>query len=96
MSLSTSLSYTNYLPSLLARKIALGRYTKDGYRLIGSYEADRGWENLFTDYLANQSVLHRAGATIVDIGEQGEGKTIRPGAIALTFNEVDAPPKVEY
>ncbi len=95
MSESTSLNYTNNLPSLLARKISFGRYAKDGYRLTGSYEADQGWDNLFTDYLAKRAEPHRAGATAVDIGAQTEGKTIRPETPELTFNDVEALPEAE-
>lgn len=85
MSLSISLNYTNNLPSLLANKLSFGRYAKDGFRLEGSYEADQGWENLFTDYLAKRAAPHRAGATSVDIGAPGEGKKRLPSGSELTF-----------
>ena len=95
MSESTSLNYTNNLPSLLERKLSFGRFAKDGYQLTGSYEADQGWDNLFTDYLAKRAAPHRAGATAVDIGAQTEGKTILPKTSELTFYNVDALPEAE-
>ncbi len=95
MSESTSLNYTNNLPSLLARKLSFGRYAKDGYPLTGSYEADQGWDSLFTEYLANRAEPHRAGATAVDVGAQTGVKKILPGTSELTFNDVDASPGAE-
>ena len=95
MSLSIGLNYTTNLPSLLANKLAFGRYAKDGYRLGGSYEADQDWDNLFTDYLAKRAVPTRAGATAVDIGARSEGKTILPGASEQPFVDAPAPSEVQ-
>jgi hypothetical protein len=94
MSLSISLNYTTNLPSLLANKLVLG-YARNGYRLEGPYEADQGWDNLFTDYLAKRAEPHRAGATTVDIGARGGGKTTLPGASKVAFFDVPPPVAVE-
>jgi hypothetical protein len=84
MTFSTSLNYTTNLPTLLANKLSFGRHAKGGYQLEGSYEADRGWDNLFADYLSRVAP-HRAGATAIDIGARGAGKTGLPRVPELTF-----------
>jgi len=95
MSLPISLSFASNLPTLLHRKIASGRYAKDGYRLSGSYEADLGWDNLFADYLSKRAATKRAGATAVDISAPDIGEKKVPGVSEATFTNVTATPEAE-
>ncbi len=93
MSFSISLNYTTNLPTLLSNKLSFGSFAKGGYQLEEFYEADRGWDNLFADYLAKRVATRRAGATAVDIGGRIAGKTAPPRVSQLTFS--DGPPPSE-
>jgi hypothetical protein len=95
MTFSISLNYTTNLPTLLANKLSFGRVAKGGYQLEGFYEADKGWDNLFVDYLAKRVAPHRAGATAIDISAQVVGKIVLPRVSELTFSDEPQPAKTK-
>lgn len=94
MSGLTSMHYAENLEDLVSNKSNLGHYANPSVKPSrkkgrGMYEADRGWDELFTDYLAKREEREKMAAQAAEKENQIRSTTIkRAGATVVEITSI--------